>query len=126
MFASSEHACDQWHSSRKFTPLTGLHCKLRPNTEGTPYHDAVRGEHKSSRQRGCQYNLYNGSYQKEGVHDGGVVRARALNLYLGALPAIIELITIDVAGAEYLVLEESTFVAAPPISIHHLHLESQS
>jgi hypothetical protein len=28
------HACDQWHSSRKFTPLTGLHCKLRPNTEG--------------------------------------------------------------------------------------------
>jgi hypothetical protein len=35
MFAWSEHACDQWHSSRKFTPLTGLHCKLRPNTEGT-------------------------------------------------------------------------------------------
>jgi hypothetical protein len=33
MFAS-EHACDQWHSSRKYTPLTGLHCKLRPNTEG--------------------------------------------------------------------------------------------
>jgi hypothetical protein len=28
------HACDQWHSSRKFAPLTGLHCKLRPNTEG--------------------------------------------------------------------------------------------
>jgi hypothetical protein len=27
-------ACDQWHSSRKFTPLTGSHCKLRPNTEG--------------------------------------------------------------------------------------------
>jgi hypothetical protein len=26
MFASSEHACDQWHFSRKFTPLTGLHC----------------------------------------------------------------------------------------------------
>jgi hypothetical protein len=23
MFASSEHACDQWHSSRVFTPLTG-------------------------------------------------------------------------------------------------------
>jgi dihydroxyacid dehydratase/phosphogluconate dehydratase len=36
MFASSEHACDQWHSSRKFIPLTGLHCKLRPNTEGGP------------------------------------------------------------------------------------------
>jgi hypothetical protein len=28
------HACDQWHSSRKFNPLTGFHCKLRPNTEG--------------------------------------------------------------------------------------------
>jgi hypothetical protein len=28
------HACDQWHSSRVFTPLTGLHCKFRPNTEG--------------------------------------------------------------------------------------------
>jgi hypothetical protein len=28
------HACDQWHSSRVFTPLTGWHCKLRPNTEG--------------------------------------------------------------------------------------------
>jgi hypothetical protein len=29
------HACDQWHFSRKFTPLTGLRCKSRPNTEGT-------------------------------------------------------------------------------------------
>jgi hypothetical protein len=29
------HARDQWHSSRKFTRLTGLHCKLYPNTEGT-------------------------------------------------------------------------------------------
>jgi hypothetical protein len=28
------HACDQWHSSRASTPLTGCHCKLRPNTEG--------------------------------------------------------------------------------------------
>jgi hypothetical protein len=28
------HACDQWHSSRVFTPLIGWHCKLRPNTEG--------------------------------------------------------------------------------------------
>jgi hypothetical protein len=27
-------ACDQWHSSRVFAPLTGWHCKLRPNTEG--------------------------------------------------------------------------------------------
>jgi hypothetical protein len=27
-------ACDQWHSSRVFAPLTGSHCKLRPNTEG--------------------------------------------------------------------------------------------
>jgi hypothetical protein len=33
MFASSEHACDQWHSSRKFTFLTSSHCKLRANTE---------------------------------------------------------------------------------------------
>jgi hypothetical protein len=31
----ANHACDQWHSSRKFTPLTGWHCKLRPNTEGS-------------------------------------------------------------------------------------------
>jgi hypothetical protein len=30
------HACDQWHSSRKFTPLTCLHCKLRPNAQGRP------------------------------------------------------------------------------------------
>jgi hypothetical protein len=29
------HACGHWHSSRKVTPLTGSHCKLRPNTEGT-------------------------------------------------------------------------------------------
>jgi hypothetical protein len=28
------HACDQWHASRGSTPLTGWHCKLRPNTEG--------------------------------------------------------------------------------------------
>jgi hypothetical protein len=28
------HACDQWHSSRLCTPLTGWHCKFRPNTEG--------------------------------------------------------------------------------------------
>jgi hypothetical protein len=28
------YACDQWHASRVSTPLTGLHCKLRPNTEG--------------------------------------------------------------------------------------------
>jgi hypothetical protein len=27
-------ACDHWHSSRVFTPRTGWHCKLRPNTEG--------------------------------------------------------------------------------------------
>jgi hypothetical protein len=27
-------ACDQWHSSRVFTPLTGWHRKFRPNTEG--------------------------------------------------------------------------------------------
>jgi hypothetical protein len=26
-------ACYQWHSSRAFTPLTGWHCKFRPNTE---------------------------------------------------------------------------------------------
>jgi hypothetical protein len=25
---------NQWHSSRMFTPLTGSHCELRPNTEG--------------------------------------------------------------------------------------------
>jgi phosphatidylinositol-3,4,5-trisphosphate 3-phosphatase/dual-specificity protein phosphatase PTEN len=30
----SEHACGQWHSSRKFHSLTGSHCKLRRNTEG--------------------------------------------------------------------------------------------
>jgi hypothetical protein len=30
------HACDQCHSCRVFTPLTGSHCKLRPNTEGKP------------------------------------------------------------------------------------------
>jgi hypothetical protein len=29
------HACDQWHSSRVFAPLTGWHCKFYPNTEGT-------------------------------------------------------------------------------------------
>jgi hypothetical protein len=28
-------ACGQWHSSRVFTPLTGGHCKLCPNTVGT-------------------------------------------------------------------------------------------
>jgi hypothetical protein len=28
------HACDQCHSSRVFTPLTGSHCKLRPNNAG--------------------------------------------------------------------------------------------
>jgi hypothetical protein len=34
LLASSEYACDQWHSSRVFTPLTGWHCTFRPNTEG--------------------------------------------------------------------------------------------
>ena len=29
-----EHECDQWHSSRVATHLTGCHCKSRPNTEG--------------------------------------------------------------------------------------------
>jgi hypothetical protein len=28
------HACDQYHSSWVFTPLTSWHCKFRPNTEG--------------------------------------------------------------------------------------------
>jgi hypothetical protein len=28
------HACDQWHSSRVFTPLTGWHCKLCRNAVG--------------------------------------------------------------------------------------------
>jgi hypothetical protein len=28
------HACDEWQSSWVFIPLTGWHCKLRPNTEG--------------------------------------------------------------------------------------------
>jgi hypothetical protein len=28
------HACDQCHSYRLFLPLTGWHCKSRPNTEG--------------------------------------------------------------------------------------------
>jgi hypothetical protein len=33
--AVGSHTCSlQWHSSRVFTPLTGSHCKLRPNTEG--------------------------------------------------------------------------------------------
>jgi hypothetical protein len=27
-------ACDQWHSSRASSPLTGSHCKFRPNAEG--------------------------------------------------------------------------------------------
>jgi hypothetical protein len=30
-------ACDQWHSSRLSTFLTGSHCKFRPNTEGWGY-----------------------------------------------------------------------------------------
>jgi hypothetical protein len=34
LLASSEHACDQWHSSRVFTSLTDWHHNLRPNTEG--------------------------------------------------------------------------------------------
>jgi hypothetical protein len=42
-FLKLEHACDQWHSSRKFTPLTGVHCKLRPNTEGEQYQTLVKG-----------------------------------------------------------------------------------
>jgi hypothetical protein len=33
--ASSEQACDQWHSSRVSTVLTSSHCKLRPNTKGS-------------------------------------------------------------------------------------------
>jgi hypothetical protein len=33
---SSEQACDQCHSSRVSTLLTGLHCALRPHTEGQP------------------------------------------------------------------------------------------
>ena len=37
------HACDQWHSSRASTPLTGWHCKLHPNTEGRCHHCTVLG-----------------------------------------------------------------------------------
>jgi hypothetical protein len=37
LLASSEHACEQWLSSRAFT-RTGSRCKLRPNTEGTVIH----------------------------------------------------------------------------------------
>jgi hypothetical protein len=33
--ARSKHACDQWRSTRVSTFLTGSHCTLRPNTEGT-------------------------------------------------------------------------------------------
>jgi hypothetical protein len=32
--SSTEHACDQWHSSRVSTFLTSSRCKLHPNTEG--------------------------------------------------------------------------------------------
>jgi parallel beta-helix repeat protein len=35
--ASSEHACDQWDSSRVSTFLTGWHFIFRPNTEGMLY-----------------------------------------------------------------------------------------
>ena len=37
------HACDQWHSSRVFTPLTGWHCKTRPNTKGVEQLDRSVG-----------------------------------------------------------------------------------
>jgi hypothetical protein len=35
------HACDQWHSSRVITHLTGWHCTFRPNTEGVYRHHPV-------------------------------------------------------------------------------------
>jgi hypothetical protein len=35
------HACDQWHSSWAFTPLTGWHCKFRRNSEGVAKHYKV-------------------------------------------------------------------------------------
>jgi hypothetical protein len=38
------HACDQWHSCWVFTPLTGWHCKLRPNTEGKAVRERRRLE----------------------------------------------------------------------------------
>jgi hypothetical protein len=38
LLASSEQACDQWHSFRVSTFLTSSHCKLRPNTEGLLLH----------------------------------------------------------------------------------------
>jgi hypothetical protein len=36
------HACDQWHSSRKFTPLTSSHCKFRRNTQGFDHPNVVQ------------------------------------------------------------------------------------
>jgi hypothetical protein len=42
MFASSEHACDHWHSSRESTALTGWHCKLCSNTEGNSCHSVCK------------------------------------------------------------------------------------
>jgi hypothetical protein len=33
-FETLQCVCDQWYSSLVLTPLTGSHCKLRPNTEG--------------------------------------------------------------------------------------------
>jgi hypothetical protein len=37
------HACDQWYSSRVFTFLTGLLCKLGLNTEGSNVRRRVYG-----------------------------------------------------------------------------------
>jgi hypothetical protein len=39
------HACDQWHSFLVFTPLTGWHCKFRPNTEGFQLRQEEKKKH---------------------------------------------------------------------------------
>jgi hypothetical protein len=51
--AIGSHACllqanmcvTQWHSSRVPTPLTGWHCKFRPNTEGQHDESVVVADH---------------------------------------------------------------------------------
>jgi hypothetical protein len=53
------HACDKWHSSRVVAPLTSLHCKLRPNTEGPQYGES------NSFGAGAAHGLFGGDYTDE-------------------------------------------------------------
>jgi hypothetical protein len=63
------HACDQWHSSSVLTPLTGSHCKFRPNTEGELHKDPQAAEAKARAEAGMPPGMFDELMAEPDVDD---------------------------------------------------------